>query len=99
MKRLEGKVALVTGAGRTTGRATILSLAAAGANVVSPGRIDASRDLSWNPQGGVRETSSIPLQRLGTSEEIAAACLFLVTYDCGFITGQTLHVNGGVALY
>ena len=68
-------------------------------NVVSPGRIDTSRDLSWYPQGGMADTSNIPLQRLGTSEEIAAACLFLVTDDCGFITGQTLHVNGGVGLY
>jgi len=68
-------------------------------NVISPGRIDTSRDLSWYPQGGMRETSDIPLQRLGTSEEIAAACLFLVTDDCGFITGQTIHVNGGVGLY
>lgn len=68
-------------------------------NVVSPGRIDTSRDLSWYPQGGMAETSNIPLRRLGTSEEIAAACLFLVTDDCGFITGQTLHVNGGVGLY
>ncbi len=68
-------------------------------NVVSPGRIDTSRDLSWYPQGGMSDTSDIPLQRLGTSEEIAAACLFLVTDDCGFITGQTLHVNGGVSLY
>ena len=68
-------------------------------NVVSPRRIDTSRDLSWYPQGGMWETSNISLQRLGTPEEIAAACLFLVTDDCGFITGQTLHVNGGVGLY
>lgn len=68
-------------------------------NVVSPGRIDTTRDLSWYPQGGMSDTSDIPLGRLGTSEEIAAACVFLVTDDCGFITGQTLHVNGGSALY
>lgn len=68
-------------------------------NVVSPGRIDTTRDLSWYPQGGMSDTSDIPLGRLGTSEEIAAACIFLVTDDCGFITGQTLHVNGGTALY
>ncbi len=64
-------------------------------NVVSPGRIDTSRDLSWYPEGGMSETSNIPLGRLGRPEEIAAACLFLVTEDCGYITGQTLHVNGG----
>ncbi len=68
-------------------------------NVVSPGRIDTTRDLSWYPQGGMSDTSDIPLGRMGTSEEIAAACVFLVTDDCGFITGQTLHVNGGTALF
>ena len=68
-------------------------------NVVSPGRIDTTRDLSWYSQGGMSYSSDIPLGRLGTSKEIAAACLFLITDDCGFITGQTIHVNGGTALY
>ena len=68
-------------------------------NVVSPGRIDTTRDSSWYPQGGMRETADIPLNRLGTVDDIAAACLFLVTDDCGFITGQTIHVNGGTAFY
>jgi len=68
-------------------------------NVVSPGRIDTTRDLSWYPSGGMRETSDIPLGRLGTVDDLAAACLFLVTDDCGFITGQTLHVNGGAAFH
>ena len=64
-------------------------------NVVSPGRIDTTRDLSWYLQGGMTDTSDIPLGRLGTADEIASACLFLVSEDCGFITGQVLHVNGG----
>lgn len=64
-------------------------------NVVSPGKIDTSRDLSWYPEGRMSEADGIPLGRLGRPEEIAAACLFLVTEDCGFITGQTIHVNGG----
>jgi len=67
-------------------------------NVVCPGRIDTSRDLSWYPQGGMADTSGIPLGRLGTVDDLAAACVFLVTDDCGFITGQTLHVNGGMAM-
>jgi 3-oxoacyl-[acyl-carrier protein] reductase len=68
-------------------------------NVISPGRIDTSRDLSWYPQGGMRDTADIPVGRLGSVNDIAAACLFLVTDDCGFMTGQTLHVNGGTDFF
>lgn len=68
-------------------------------NVISPGRIDTTRDMSWYPQGGMAETSNIPLRRLGTVDDIASTALFLVTDDCGFLTGQTLHVNGGTAFF
>ena len=68
-------------------------------NVVSPGRIDTTRDLAWYPQQNMAETSEIPLGRLGAVDDIAAACVFLVTDDCGFITGQTIHVNGGTAYF
>ena len=68
-------------------------------NVISPGRIDTTRDLSWYPQGGMREPSGIPMGRLGTVDDIASACLFLVTEDCGFMTGQTLHINGGTDFF
>jgi len=68
-------------------------------NVISPGRIDTSRDLSWYPQGGMSETSNIPLRRLGTVDDIASACLFLITDECGFMTGQTLHINGGTDFF
>ena len=69
------------------------------ANVVSPGSIDTSRDLSWYPGINMADTARIPLGRQGAVDEIAAACLFLVSDDCGFITGQTLHVNGGEAFF
>jgi 3-oxoacyl-[acyl-carrier protein] reductase len=68
-------------------------------NVVCPGSIDTTR---VNPQwyaGRAPDAKGIPLGRQGTSEEIAATCLFLVADDGGFITGQTIHVNGGVAMY
>ena len=68
-------------------------------NVISPGRIDTSRDLSWYPQQQMRDTADIPVGRLGTVDEIASACLFLVTDDCGFMTGQTLHINGGTDFF
>ena len=64
-------------------------------NVVSPGRIDTTRDLSWYVGEDMRDPAGIPMNRLGEPREIAAACLFLASNDGGYITGQTLHVNGG----
>ena len=68
-------------------------------NVVSPGSIDTSRANPEWYQGRVPNAAGIPLGRQGTIDEIAATCLFLVTDDGGFITGQTIHANGGVAYY
>lgn len=64
-------------------------------NVVSPGRIDTSRDLAWYPGQSMGDPTGIPLGRLGHVDEIAAACLFLASEDSGFVTGQTIRVNGG----
>lgn len=68
-------------------------------NVVSPGRIDTSRDLEWYPEGGMSDPTGIPLGRLGHVDDIANACLFLVTEDSAYITGQVLPVNGGSHFY
>jgi hypothetical protein len=55
----------------------------------SPGIIDTRRDNPEWYQGRVQSTGGIPLGRQGTVDEIAATCLFLVSDDSGFITGQT----------
>ena len=68
-------------------------------NVVSPGSIDTARANPEWYQGRTPTAAGIPLGRQGTVDEIAATCLFLVTDDGGFITGQTIHANGGVAYY
>jgi 3-oxoacyl-[acyl-carrier protein] reductase len=68
-------------------------------NVVSPGSIDTRRD---NPEwyaGRPPDSAGIPVGRQGKIDEIAATCLFLVGEDGGFITGQTIHVNGGAGYY
>ena len=62
-------------------------------------RIDTTRA---NPQwyaGRAPDGKGIPLGRQGTVDEIAATCLFLVTDDSGFITGQIIRANGGVVAY
>ena len=68
-------------------------------NVISPGRIDTSRDMAWYPQGGMTDTSDIPVGRLGSVDDIAAATMFLINDDCGFMSGQTIHVNGGTEYF
>ena len=68
-------------------------------NVVSPGSIDTSRANPEWYHGRPPSAAGIPLGRQGKVDEIAATCLFLVSDDSGFITGQTIHVNGGVGFY
>ncbi len=68
-------------------------------NVVSPGIIDTMRANPEWYQGRPPSAAGIPLGRQGMVDEIAATCLFLVGDDSGFITGQTIHVNGGSAYY
>jgi len=69
------------------------------ANVVSPGSIDTRRDHPEWYRGHAPSAAGIPLGRQGHVDEIAAACLFLVSDDGGFVTGQTIHVNGGTGFY
>src|SRR6202007_3486175 len=68
-------------------------------NVVSPGSIDTRRDNPEWYQGHLPNAAGVPLGRQGSVDEIAATCLFLVSEDAGFITGQTIHVNGGAHYY
>ena len=65
-------------------------------NVVAPGFIDT--DMTQALDEGQREAlmADIPLKRLGAPEDIAATVLFLASEQGGYITGQTLHVNGGM---
>jgi 3-oxoacyl-[acyl-carrier protein] reductase len=65
-------------------------------NCVAPGFIDTdmTRDLPEEQRNA--QLSGIPLERLGRPEEIAAAVAFLASEQAGYITGETLHVNGGM---
>lgn len=67
-------------------------------NVVAPGFIDT--DMTRELPEAQREAllSSIPLGRLGAPEEIAAAVGFLALPTAAYITGQTIHVNGGMLM-
>jgi 3-oxoacyl-[acyl-carrier protein] reductase len=65
-------------------------------NGVSPGLIDTERDAGDDWERVEREVvESTPLRRVGRVEEVAEACCFLASDRASFVTGQTLHVNGG----
>ncbi len=64
-------------------------------NAVSPGAIDTARGTAAGPAPPNRTNRPIPLKRFGTVEEIAAMVRLLVGPQGTFITGQTIHVNGG----
>ena len=67
-------------------------------NAVLPGNIltEGLADLGEDYQASM--AASIPAGRLGTVDDIAHACLFLATDEAGYITGQTIVVDGGVMI-
>ena len=67
-------------------------------NVVAPGFIDTDMTRVLPEDQREALSGSIPLSRLGSVEDIAAAVLFLASDSAGYITGETLHVNGGMLM-
>ncbi|MEA1652283.1 3-oxoacyl-[acyl-carrier-protein] reductase [Nitrospirillum sp. BR 11164] len=68
------------------------------ANCVAPGFIaTAMTDVLPDAQKE-KLTAGVPAGRLGTPDEIASAVLYLASTEAGYVTGQTLHVNGGMAM-
>ncbi|MCA3247486.1 MAG: 3-oxoacyl-[acyl-carrier-protein] reductase [Azospirillum sp.] len=67
-------------------------------NCVAPGFIVSPMTDALNDEQKTRLLGAIPLGRMGTAEEIAAATLYLASNEAAFVTGQTLHVNGGMAM-
>ena len=65
-------------------------------NAVAPGFIDTDMTRELPEEQKNKLLSAIPLGRLGSGEEIAAAVAFLASDGAGYVTGETLHVNGGM---
>ncbi len=68
-------------------------------NCVAPGMIDSDMIDSLNDKQREVILSRIPMAKLGSPDDIADSCLFLSSDMSNYITGQTIHVNGGMALY
>jgi 3-oxoacyl-[acyl-carrier protein] reductase len=68
------------------------------ANCVAPGFIVTPMTDKLNDKQRETIVAKIPASRAGTPEEVAAAVVFLASNEAGYVTGQTLHVNGGMAM-
>ena len=78
-------------------RALSVELAPSGINVnhIVPGAYDTSRSPTQERFEQPQRVVGIPVGRLGLPEELAKACAFLASDEASFVTGQTIHVNGG----
>ncbi|MBP6876390.1 MAG: 3-oxoacyl-[acyl-carrier-protein] reductase [Phenylobacterium sp.] len=67
-------------------------------NCVAPGFIESPMTDALNEQQKAQIMGTIPAGRLGAGAEVAAACVYLASDEAAYMTGQTLHVNGGMAM-
>ncbi|HEV8388402.1 MAG TPA: 3-oxoacyl-[acyl-carrier-protein] reductase [Dongiaceae bacterium] len=67
-------------------------------NCVAPGFIETQMTDALTPDQKSRIMATIPAGRLGQSAEIAAAVVYLASAEAAYVTGQTIHVNGGMAM-
>jgi NAD(P)-dependent dehydrogenase (short-subunit alcohol dehydrogenase family) len=84
-------------------RALAIELAPSGAtvNTVVPGfiRKDPGTHAAFTPEQAAAQAARIPVGRLGLPEDVAAAVAFLVSPAAAYITGQALHVDGGLVMH
>lgn len=67
-------------------------------NAIAPGFMASAMTDALNEQQRASILSRIPLGAMGNGEDIGAACVYLASREAGYVTGQTLHVNGGMAM-
>jgi 3-oxoacyl-[acyl-carrier protein] reductase len=68
-------------------------------NVVAPGFIETPMTSVLNESQKSRLVDEIPLGRIGVPADVAAAVVYLASDEAGWVTGTTLHVNGGIAMF
>ena len=67
-------------------------------NCIAPGMITTAMTDKLNDEQRARIAAAIPMGRFGAPEDVAAAAVYLASAEAGYITGQTLHINGGMAM-
>ncbi len=67
-------------------------------NCIAPGFIATAMTDALNDEQKAKINATIPAGKMGTSEDIAAAAVYLASDEAAYVTGQTIHVNGGMAM-
>ena len=67
-------------------------------NCIAPGMIVTAMTDKLSDEQRARIAATIPMGQFGTSEDVAAAAVYLASAEAGYVTGQTLHVNGGMVM-
>jgi 3-oxoacyl-[acyl-carrier protein] reductase len=67
-------------------------------NCIAPGFIESAMTDKLNDKQKEAIMGAIPMKRMGKGDEIAAAAIFLASTEAAYVTGQTIHVNGGMAM-
>ncbi|MDO6963669.1 3-oxoacyl-[acyl-carrier-protein] reductase [Rhizobium alvei] len=67
-------------------------------NCVAPGFIESAMTDKLNEKQREAVLSTIPMKKMGVGSDIATAVVYLASTEAGYVTGQTLHVNGGMAM-
>jgi 3-oxoacyl-[acyl-carrier protein] reductase len=67
-------------------------------NCVAPGFIESAMTDKLNDKQKEAIMAAIPAKRMGTGAEVASAVAYLASNEASYITGQTIHVNGGMAM-
>ena len=67
-------------------------------NCIAPGFIDTAMTRDLNEKQRDQALDRVPAGRFGNPEDVAAAAVFLASDEAAYVTGQTLHVNGGMAM-
>jgi 3-oxoacyl-[acyl-carrier protein] reductase len=68
------------------------------ANCIAPGLITSAMTDRLNDKQREAILAKVPMAKLGSPEDVAAAAVYLASDEAGYITGQTIHVNGGMAM-